>query len=157
MSLLTPAQTVQLIKNGHKPDVDHVPPAYLMVLHEGVPVMQFMLTHVDPDYPDQAYGLIDFGHGKPRMSMVFLPQLESINEHDELHIEQDPYFKPTRPISVYHIASQIKGYITIFEPLLQMAETRITYQRFMDEKNNLTQPLRNQDNSGPAFLPFNLN
>lgn len=153
MQPLTDEQMAKLEANGKKPDEDHVPPVYLMALHEGVPIMQFMLTHVDPDNPDQAYGLIDWGHGKPRMSMVFLKQIESIDEDEQMHVEQDPYFKPTRPISVYHIASQIKGYITTCEPLLKMAETRITHQQFLDEKNNLTKPLRGQDN-GPAFMPM---
>lgn len=58
----------------------------------------WLLTELDPDDHDLAYGLCDVGLGAPRLDYVRLSQLVGIAGDA---IERDPAFVARQPLSAY--------------------------------------------------------
>src|SRR6202023_1496906 len=61
----------------------------------------WLLTELDPDNPDIAFGLCDLGMGCPELGSVSLAEIESIRSPGGLLIERDLYFKPTKTLQAY--------------------------------------------------------
>jgi hypothetical protein len=61
----------------------------------------WLLTELDPDNPDIAYGLCDLGLGCPEVGSVSLSELEAVRGRLNLPIERDLYFTATRTLSAY--------------------------------------------------------
>lgn len=75
-----------------------------------------------------AYGICDLGQGKPELSYVSIPDLESI-KHARLKvpmIEMDREFVGNFPMSVYLEAARIEGRITEDSNHLVAAEIRLS-------------------------------
>lgn len=60
-----------------------------------------MLTELDPEEPDIAFGLCDLGMGFPELGCVRFSELESVRGKLGLPIERDLYFTADRPLSAY--------------------------------------------------------
>jgi hypothetical protein len=60
-----------------------------------------ILTEIDPEDPDIAFGLCDLGFGYPELGSVSLSELESVRGQLGLPIERDLYFTPTKTLSAY--------------------------------------------------------
>lgn len=146
MPLIEPEQFAHMASNGLSPDHNHKPVVLLQAKHRGEPIMQFLLTHVDPEYPDRAFGLIDFGTGKPRRTMIFIQQLENPNPNYDMQIEQVNGFVAEYPIDVYEKAAHMLGKITQNKPALQMAANHLKLQMARD---NFTKPIKGD----VAFMP----
>ena len=149
MSILTPEQIAELADNGLTPEADHVPVVMLETRHGGAVIGGFLLTHINPEHETEAYGLIDFGTGKPRISMIFLDQLKTFYPRYDFAVEANNEFAPSYPISVYAQATRMMGKITPNKPSLQMAATHLELTKAKDQFIN---PFRKDD--GPAFLPM---
>ena len=116
MKLLTDAQRDQLIKNGREQaDVkgtsaerDFRP---VVKLFYPAGAATWLLTEIDPDEHDIAWGLCDLGMGFPEFGTVSLAELESFRGKAGLRIERDLYFTAKAPISRYIEASMEAGTI----------------------------------------------
>lgn len=116
MKLLTDAQRDRLIKNGREQaDVkgtsaerDFQP---VVKLFYPAGAATWLLTEIDPDEPDVAWGLCDLGMGFPEFGTVSLGELESFRGKAGLRIERDLYFTAKAPISRYIEASMATGTI----------------------------------------------
>jgi hypothetical protein len=107
-NLLTSDQQRQLLANGKfnayapeygdRPNVDFKPVVKLFCPWGGA---TWLLTELDPEDNDIAFGLCDLGMGCPELGTVRLSELESIRGPDGLRIERDLYFKPNKTISAY--------------------------------------------------------
>lgn len=61
----------------------------------------WLLTELDPDDPDRAFGLCDLGLGSPELGYVSLAEIASVRGRLGLPVERDRWFAPTEPLSVH--------------------------------------------------------
>jgi hypothetical protein len=61
----------------------------------------WLLTEIDPDYPDIAFGLCDLGLGFPELGSVSIIELESVRGALGLPIERDLHFSPSLTLVEY--------------------------------------------------------
>lgn len=101
-TLLTAALRRQLLLNGHKsrsqPDFDPVPIVKLFTPDGNT---TWLLTELNPDNPDLAFGLCDLGLGSPELGYVSLAEIASIRGRLGLPVERDRWFSTTDPLSIY--------------------------------------------------------
>jgi Protein of unknown function (DUF2958) len=61
----------------------------------------WLLSELDPDAPDIAFGLCDLGMGCPELGNVSLTEIESVRGPGGLRIERDEFFTATDTLSTY--------------------------------------------------------
>jgi hypothetical protein len=61
----------------------------------------WLLTELDPENPDIAFGLCDLGMGCPELGSVSLAEIEAARGPGGLRIERDLYFQPTKTLQAY--------------------------------------------------------
>lgn len=116
MKLITKELQEQLIKNGReqakvkgtRAERDYWP---VVKLFYPAGAATWLLTEIEPDDPDIAWGLCDLGAGFPEFGTVSLAELKSFVGFAGLHIERDKFFTAKAPISRYVEAAQNAGYI----------------------------------------------
>jgi hypothetical protein len=104
MKLLTKAQYDQLIENGRKQDpvrgtddeIDFMP---VVKLFNPAGIGTWLLTEIDPECPDIAFGLCDLGY--PELGSVSLSELASIRVLGCLGIERDRHWTPKKTLNAY--------------------------------------------------------
>ena len=72
----------------------------------------WLITELDPEDEDVAWGLCDLGMGCPEFGTVRISELESFRGPFELRIERDKFFEAKAPISRYIDAARDAGTIT---------------------------------------------
>lgn len=122
MSLLTDQQYRQLLHNGEplNRNRDHYPVAKLMMPAVGA---VWLLSWLDPDDTDLAFGLCDIGICAPRLCHVSLTDILSLNETHGFAVERDSAFQALHPLSVYALAAQKAG------RFVESGSTMISVQR----------------------------
>lgn len=90
------ASAEAVAKDGDTPD--HEP---ILKLFQPWGAATWLITELDPDCPDIAYGLCDLGMGIPELGSVSLEELRSIRGPAGLGIERDRSFKATKRLSEY--------------------------------------------------------
>ena len=117
MKLLTADIRQRLLRNGKlrqqreqedKPEPDFWPVVKLFTPDAGC---TWLLTELDPDDPDIAYGLCDLGLGHPELGSVSLPELEAVRGQLNLPVERDLYFTATKTLSAYADEARALGAI----------------------------------------------
>ena len=107
MKLLTYEIRDQLLRNGRltqqfaedgKAEPDFFPVVKLFTPDANC---TWLLTELDPDAPEIAFGLCDLGMGFPELGSVSLTELESVRGRLGLAVERDLHFSPTKTISAY--------------------------------------------------------
>jgi len=99
MELFTEAQFEQLIKNGRdrNPNKDQIP---VVKLFMSFTACSWLISELDPEDPDIAFGLCDLGMGFPEIGYVSISEL--IEAQDLLRfLERDMFFLGKYPLSVY--------------------------------------------------------
>jgi len=61
----------------------------------------WLLSELDPDDPDLAFGLCDLGLGSPELGYVRLSELASVRGRFGLPVERDLYFVPDKTLQAY--------------------------------------------------------
>lgn len=61
----------------------------------------WLLTELDPDEPDIAFGLCDLGMGCPELGSVRVSELEDYKGRLGIGIERDLYFSADKTLSAY--------------------------------------------------------
>lgn len=61
----------------------------------------WLLTELDPDDPDIAFGLCDLGLGFPELGSVRLSEIATARGRLGLGVERDLYFVADKPLSAY--------------------------------------------------------
>ena len=72
----------------------------------------WLLTEIDPDEPDLAFGLCDLGLGYPEIGSLSLSELQSVRGRLGLPVERDLFFQPTKTLSAYAAEAAKRGGIT---------------------------------------------
>lgn len=115
MKLLTADIRERLLKNGRirqqlelteEPDLDFLPVVKLFTPDAGC---TWLLTEIDPEDPDIAFGLCDLGMGCPELGSVSLSELEAVRGRLGLPIERDRYFSPTKTLTAYADEARAHG------------------------------------------------
>ena len=111
-TLITAEHRAQLLDNGaaaaRGERRDALPVVKLVTLDAHA---TWLLTELDPNDCDTAFGLCDLGMGAPALGHVRLSDLENIRGPQNLPISCDPHFTPRRPLSEYIRLAQADGSI----------------------------------------------
>ena len=113
---ITQAEWEQLYKNGLiqakvKGTSKELDPVPVVKLFYPASAATWLLTEVEPDEPDIAWGLCDLGMGFPEFGTVSLQELAELKGFAGLRIERDRFFKAKAPISRYIEAARSAGQI----------------------------------------------
>ena len=117
MKLLTADIRKQLLRNGRlhqqcdetgEEKLDFMPLVKLFTPDAGC---TWLLTEIDPDDPDIAFGLCDLGMGYPELGSVSLSVLEALRGRLNLPVERDLCFTATKPLSAYADEARAHGAI----------------------------------------------
>jgi hypothetical protein len=118
MKLLTPSISRQLLRNGHitaalaedgRAEADFLP---VVKLFTPDAACTWLLSELDPDDTDIAFGLCDLGFGCPELGSVRISELESVLGRLGLPVERDRYFQPVHTLTIYARAARTAGAIT---------------------------------------------
>lgn len=118
MKLYTKSQFQILIKNGQPEnrDKDHFP---VIKLFFPASACTWLISELDPENPNLAFGLCDLGMGFPELGYVDLEEILSVKDNLGLGVERDLFFEAKYPLSVYARASSQHGYIVESETILE--------------------------------------
>jgi hypothetical protein len=117
MKLLTADIRKKLLRNGRlhqqcdeagEPEPDFQPVVKLFTPDAGC---TWLLTEIDPEDPDIAFGLCDLGLGYPELGSVSLSELEAVRGKLNLPVERDLYFTATKTLSAYADEARAHGAI----------------------------------------------
>ena len=89
-------------------DIDPMPVVKLFTPDAGA---TWLLTELDPNAPDIAFGLCDLGRGYPELGSVSLSEIGSARGKLGLPVERDLYFTADRPLSAYTDEAHVRGRI----------------------------------------------
>lgn len=119
--VFTIADQERLLENGRRAvNNEHADPFPVVKLFDPDGNHVWLLSEIDPDNPDIAFGLCDLGFGYPELGSVSLSELSRAKGYAGLPIEVDRHFKGQAPLSIYAKAAHKVG--RIVEP----EETSIT-------------------------------
>ena len=110
MKLLTEPQRKKLLANGERRKTDdEFDPHPVVKLFTPDADCTWLLTELDPDEPDRAFGLCDLGLGFPELGYVDLRELATVRGKLGLPIERDLYFRPKGTITAYAQNARLRG------------------------------------------------
>ena len=118
MKLLTETIRGQLLRNGRiraeMAEQGRAEPDYIPVVKLFTPDANatWLLTELDPEDPNIAFGLCDLGLGFPELGSVRISELQSVRGRFNLPVERDLYFHPRHTLSAYAAAARAAGGIT---------------------------------------------
>lgn len=67
----------------------------------------WLLSEIDPEDPNIAFGLCDLGMGTPELGSVRISEIESVRGKLGLPVERDRYFEAEKTLSAY--ADEARG------------------------------------------------
>lgn len=111
-ALITDEQRTQLLANGRAgAEGQDIDPAPVVKLFTPDAHATWLLTELDPEDGDTAFGLCDVGIGMPELGKVRISDLASIVGPLKLPVERDLYFVAKRTLSDYARLARINGSI----------------------------------------------
>lgn len=139
MKLFTKEQLAHLLDNGRR----QAPVKGTDAEHDFFPVVKlftpdasctWLLTEIDPENTDIAFGLCDLGLGYPELGDVSLSELSSLCGKLGLPVERDLHFKATGRLSTYADAARKAGRIVdTIEPAQTALDHIVSDIALMDE------------------------
>lgn len=135
MKLLTTSLREQLLRNGRLraalDEEGNAEPDFLPVVKLFTPdaACTWLLTELDPEEPDIAFGLCDLGMGYPELGSVRISELEGVRGRLGLPVERDYHFAPVHTLSVYARAAWNAAAITESADALDRAAAAIASER----------------------------
>lgn len=112
MNLISDEMRAQLLANGRQSLADEgfdPPPVIKLFTPDGGAT--WLLTEIDPDDEDHAFGLCDVGLGFPELGYVSLAELMTVRRRLGLPVERELHFKADKPISAYAREARLAGRI----------------------------------------------
>ena len=71
----------------------------------------WLLTEIDPENTDLAFGLCDLGMGCPEIGSVSLPEIEALRGKLDLPVERDLHFEAAKSLTAYANEARLLGRI----------------------------------------------
>lgn len=129
MKLITKDQHDKMLKQGRQNaecagGIDFKPVVKLFTPDANA---TWLLTELDPENPDLAFGLCDLGY--PELGWVSLSELASVRGAFGLPVERDFHFEGEYPISVYAKAARYAGTIVTDDRRLAEAKAALDAER----------------------------
>jgi hypothetical protein len=130
MKLILASQLRQLRDNGLRQDpvrgtareIDFRPVVKLFTPDAAA---TWLLSELDPEDQDIAFGLCDLGLGFPELGSVSLKEIAALRGRLNLPVERDRSFTATYPLSVYAHAAWAAGHITFAPEALTRAAAQL--------------------------------
>ena len=108
-ALITDEQRIVLLANGREslqnPDFDPAPVVKLFTPDAGA---TWLLTEIDPDDHDHAFGLCDLGLGEPEIGWISLGELATVRGGLGLPIERDLSFVVAEDVAWAQLAGLVE-------------------------------------------------
>lgn len=113
MKLITTEQHSKLLENGQEgqsdPEFDPVP---VVKIFNPIGSATWLITEIDPNDNDRAFGLCDLGLGMPELGYISITELEQIRVGPNMRLERDMYWNPKKKLSEYAESARNAGSIT---------------------------------------------
>lgn len=110
--LITHQQRAVMLANGAKSATgENIDPKPVVKLFMPGMAMTWLLTELDPEMPDVAFGLCDLGFGTPELGSVSISEITSVRSKFGLSVERDLYFTPDKTLSAYADEASRFGFI----------------------------------------------
>ena len=116
MKLFTQSIYEQLLRNGRQrqeelaqgvTETDYEP---VVKLFTPDAACTWLLTELDPEDPDIAFGLCDLGMGCPELGYVSIKHMEGVRGRLGLPVERDRHFTASKTLSAYADEARAAGY-----------------------------------------------
>jgi len=107
MKLLTKDIRERLLSNERRhlrtQELGHDEPDFFPVVKLFTPDAgcTWLLSELDPEDPDMAFGLCDLGLGYPELGYVRISELERVRGKLHLPVERDRFFEADKSLSAY--------------------------------------------------------
>jgi hypothetical protein len=112
MNLIPDDLRAQLLANGHSSlESDGFDPMPVVKLFTPDAGATWLLTEIDPDDHDHAFGLCDLGLGFPELGWVSLAEIAAVRGRLGLPVERDLHFQARKRLSVYAREARSAGRI----------------------------------------------
>lgn len=112
--LITDEQRAQLLANGRQSlEQENFDPAPVVKLFTPDAGATWLLTEIDPDDHDHAFGLCDLGLGYPELGWVSLAEIATVRGRLGLPIERDLHFEAHKRLSAYAREARLAGRIVV--------------------------------------------
>ena len=110
--LITDEQRAQLLANGRQSlEQENFDPAPVVKLFTPDAGATWLLTEIDPDEHDHAFGLCDLGLGYPELGWVSLAEIAAVRGGLGLPVERDLHFAPEKGLSAFAREARFAGRI----------------------------------------------
>ncbi len=110
--LITDEQRAQLLANGRQSlELENFDPAPVVKLFTPDAGATWLLTEIDPDDHDHAFGLCDLGLGFPELGWVSLAEIEAVRGRLGLPVERELHFAPQKRLSAFTREARLAGRI----------------------------------------------
>ncbi|WP_370460101.1 DUF2958 domain-containing protein [Acidovorax sp. JMULE5] len=110
--LISDEQRVQLLANGCRSiETDGFDPRPVVKLFTPDAGATWLLSEIDPEDEDRAFGLCDLGLGCPELGYVSLEELASVRGRLGLPVERDLRFQGDKRLSAYGREARLAGRI----------------------------------------------
>lgn len=112
MNLISDELRAQLLANGRQSLTDEgFDPPPVVKLFTPDAGATWLLTEIDPDDDDHAFGQCDLGLGFPELGYVSLAELTTVRGRLGLLVERDLHFTASKAISAYTREARLAGRI----------------------------------------------
>jgi hypothetical protein len=112
--LITDEQRAHLLANGRQSlEQENFDPAPVVKLFTPDAGATWLLTEIDPDDHDHAFGLCDLGLGYPELGWVSLSEIATVRGRLGLPVERDLHFAPQKPLSAYAREARFAGRVVV--------------------------------------------
>ncbi len=104
MLLFTKPIMSRLLANGHDRDNPETRPVVKLFTPDAQ--CTWLLSEIDPENPDIAFGLCDMGHGSPELGYVSIAELKALRGGLGLPVERDRCFTADKTLESYADAAR---------------------------------------------------
>ncbi|APW36398.1 MULTISPECIES: DUF2958 domain-containing protein [Comamonadaceae] len=112
--LITDEQRALLLANGRQSlEQENFDPAPVVKLFTPDAGATWLLTEIDPDDHDHAFGLCDLGLGFPELGWVSLAEVTTVRGRLGLPVERDLHFEAQKRLSAYAREARVAGRIVV--------------------------------------------
>ncbi len=102
----------KMIENGKNCQEDKHDPVPVVKLFTPDSGATWLLSEVDPENPDIAFGLCDLGMGFPELGAVYISEILALKGQLGLPVERDVHVTLDKPLSEYTEEANNRGHIT---------------------------------------------
>jgi hypothetical protein len=121
--IITADERARMLANGARSAAgDDIDPAPVVKLFTPDASATWLLTELDPDEPDIAFGLCDLGLGSPELGSVRLSEISAVRGPLRLAVERDILFETRTSLSTWAEVASGTGSLRAAERIIARFE-----------------------------------